>query len=184
VFGIDFGPSAQENQNYQQLTNASNWATGAGEGDLLAGTNFMKAILSGDPTKVSQVLAPQISALKTSAQQTNKTMAETGNRGGGTGAATAATNDTVLGDITKSVADLTGSSASGLTSAGSGLISTGISGTGTAFNEAEKMQQQREAQWNDIFSSIGKTAGAISGGLPATSDLGKWLSSFGSEFGG
>lgn len=165
MFGIDIGPSSQENQNYQQLSSASNWATGAGEGDILAGTNFMKGILSGDATKISQVLAPTISAAKTSAQQTNLTSAENGTRSGGTAANNATTADRAHSDIVSAIANLTGSAASGLTSAGSGLLGTGISGTQAAFGDAAKMQAQRAAKWNDIFQSISAVAGGIAGGF-------------------
>lgn len=165
IFGIDISPSSQENQNYQQLSNASNWATGAGEGDILAGTNFMKGILSGDATKISQVLAPTISAAKTSAQQTNLTSAENGTRSGGTAATNATANDRAHSDIVSAIANLTGGAASGLTSAGGGLLGTGISGTQAAFGDAAKMQAQRAAQWNDIFQSISAVAGGIAGGF-------------------
>jgi hypothetical protein len=132
----------------------------------------MKSLLSGDASQITQVLAPQISAEKTAAQQTNKTNAMMGNRGGGTAASTAATNDKVHSDITNLIGGLTGSAASGLTSAGTSLLGAGISGTSAAFGEANQMQQQRANQWNDIFKSAASVAGGVIGGLPA--GAGSW----------
>lgn len=166
MFGIDEGPSKQQNSQYGDLTSASGFATGLGESDLTASSNFMQAILSGDPTKISQVLAPQISAEKTSAQQQNKTAAEFGTRSGGTAASTAATNDKVHSDITNLVASLTGGAASSLASTGSSLLSTGISGDATGFGEATQLQKQRASKIGDIFSSGAGLASGILSGLP------------------
>lgn len=132
----------------------------------------MKAILSGNSQQITQALAPQISAAKTSAQQTNKTNAEFGTRSGGTAASAAATNDKVHSDITNLIGNLTGSAASGLTSVGQNLLGQGISGSSTAFGEAKQMQAQRAAKINDIFSSSASLAAGVIGGLPA--DAGSW----------
>lgn len=160
AFGIDFGPSPQENQNYGQLSNASNFATGTGEQDITQSDAFLQAILSGDPTKIAAALAPQISAAKTSAQQNAKTAAIGGNRGGGTNATNATAADKTHSDITGMISGLTGTAASALGSRGEGLLGTGISGTQAAFGDAAHMQQQHADQWNDIFKSVGSAAAA------------------------
>lgn len=163
MFGIGMGPSSQEKQQYGSLTNASNFATGLGQQDLTQSSNFMTSILSGDATKTAQVLAPQISSAKTSLQQDQKSAAQNGTRSGGTVAANNAAGDKVHANITDLIGSLTGSSASGLASTGGNLLSTGISGTQAAFGEANTLQKQREAQINDIFSSVGQVAGAAAG---------------------
>jgi hypothetical protein len=165
VFGIDEGPSAAENSQYGSLTSASGFATQLGEGDLSSSSAFMQSILSGDPTKISSVLAPQISALKTSVQQDQKTGAMTGNRAGGTNAATVASADKAHSDITNATAGLTGEAATTLGSEGSGLLSTGIAGNEAGFSEANTLQQQRLAKINDIInSSIAVAAAPFTGG--------------------
>lgn len=168
AFGIDVGPSSGEQSQYGSLTSASGFATNVGEEDLLASSRFMQAILSGDASKITQALAPQISAAKTRASQDNKTAAQMTTRSGGTAASTAATNDKVHSDITSLIGGLTGTAASSLGSEGSGLLSTGISGDVSGFGEAEKMQQQRAAKWNDLFNSVGSTVASFAGipGIP------------------
>lgn len=163
------GPSAQENQNYGDLSNATGFATNLGEKDLQKSSDFMGSILSGDPTKIATVLAPQIGTATTSANQQNKTLAEFGNRGGGTAATTAATNDKLHASITDMIASMTGTAASSLGSQGSGLLNSGMSGYQNLFADANTLQKQRAAKINDIFSSSAAVAAGVLGGLPAGS---------------
>jgi hypothetical protein len=164
-FGIDMGVSDQQKSNYGNLTNASGFATNLGEKDLGASSKFMTDILSGDVGKITQALAPQIGAAKSSAQQQNKQNAEFGTRSGGTAASTAATNDKVHSDITKLIGQLTGGAASSLGSQGSGLLNTGIAGDKEGYDLAHQMQQQKEAKFNDIISSSAQVAAGVMGGL-------------------
>ena len=165
-FGIDMGVSDQQKSNYGNLTNASGFATNLGEKDLGASSKFMTDILSGDVGKITQALAPQIGAAKSSAQQQNKQNAEFGTRSGGTAASTAATNDKVHSDITNLIGKLTGGAASSLGSQGSGLLNTGIAGDKEGYDLAHQMQQQKEAKFNDIISSSAQVAAGVMGGLP------------------
>lgn len=165
MFGIGMGPSSGEMSQYGSLTSSSGFATGMGESDLSASSKFMQSILSGDPTKIASVLAPQISALKTSVQQDQKTADMFGNRGGGTNAATASDADKVHADITNATAGLTGQAASTLASQGGGLLSAGIAGNEAGFSEAQTIQQQHLAKINDIInSSIAVAAAPFTGG--------------------
>lgn len=185
MFGIDMGPSSGEKSQYGALTSASGFATGVGESDLDASSKFMQGILSGDSSKISAVLAPQISAAKKSAEETNKTTAEMGTRSGGTGASTAATNDKVHSDITNAVAGLTGNAATSLSTTGSGLLSAGMAGDEAGFAESKTMQDQNAAKWTDIIQSISKTAGTVAG-IPGVSGtpFGTGLNSVNAQFGG
>jgi hypothetical protein len=159
------GVSGDQKQQYADLTSAGGFATGEGEGDISASDKFFKDILSGDSTKTAQALAPQIGAAKTSAQQQTATDAQFGNRGGGTNASSAAANDRVHSDITGLVGETTGKAASTLGSEGGGLLSTGIGAATTGFDEASKMQQQKEAKFNDIInSSVAVAAAPFTGG--------------------
>jgi hypothetical protein len=179
AFGIDMGPSAGEQSQYGSLTSSSGFATGEGEGDITASDAFMRALLSGDPTKISQVLAPQISAAKTSAAQNTKTQTQFGGRTGGTAARNAATNDTLHSDITNLIGSTTAGAASSLGSEGTGLLGEGMSGEEAGFGEADKMQQQRAAKWNDLFNSVGSAAEGAATFFAPTSAWAKGLNAFG-----
>ncbi len=156
-----------------KLGQTGGFATGIGQQDTTAASGFWNSILSGDSSKVSQVLAPEISAAKTSAQQQNKTAAENGTRSGGTAASTAATNDKVHSDITNLTGNLTGAAASNLGSIGSNMLSTGLSAYG---QQAQASQAQAQNWSNSLF---GKAIGGVTGAL-----TGKGLTSLLGGFGG
>lgn len=174
-FGIGMGPSSQETGLESALAGAGSFATGEGEGDILASDNFWKAILSGDPGQISKVLGPQMSAVNKQGQQAKKTANEFGNRGGGTNAGAQMTDDNTRTTIDSMISKLTGSAAGALGSHGSGLLSTGVSANNAAFSAANTIHDQHEAKWNDIIkSSIDVaaapfTGGASLGGLADTS---------------
>jgi hypothetical protein len=168
-FGVDMGVSDQQKSNYGNLTNAAGFATNLGEKDLGASSKFMTDILSGDVGKITQALAPQIGAAKSSAQQQNKQNAEFGTRSGGTAASTAATNDKVHSDITNLIGQLTGGAASSLSSVGDSLLGKGMKGDEVGYDIAKDMQQQKEAKFNDIISSSAAVAAApFTGGASLT----------------
>ncbi len=171
MFGIGVGPSGQEETQYGNLTSASGFATGQGEGDISASDQFMRAILSGDATKTSQALAPQIGAAKKSAQQDIATRTQMGSRSGGNAAANASTGDKVHSDITSMIGQLTGGAASELGSRGSSLLGMGMSGDQAAFGEAKTLQAQNLAKINDIISSIASVAAAPFTGGASLTDL-------------
>jgi hypothetical protein len=160
------GADSNEKKDYGSLESSSGFATDLGEKDSTASSTFMRGILSGDASKITQLLAPQISAAKTSAQQTNKTTAEMGTRSGGTAASASATNDKVHSDITSMIASLTGGAATSLGSQGAGLLSAGMEGSQAAFGDAKTMRDQTAAKWDDLIKSIASTATGVIGGLP------------------
>lgn len=166
MFGIGMGPSNEEKGAYQSLYGTSGTAANMGMGDLSASTDFMKAILSGDPAKIGQVLGPQIRAVKEQGQQAKQTAAEFGNRSGGGNARMQRIDDTTRSNINDMIASLTGSAVSGLNSTGGSLLGMGMNGFGTSFDMAKTMQDQRAAKWNDIFSSAASIATGVLGGLP------------------
>lgn len=161
MFGIDMGPSSQEQSQYGALTSAGGFATSLGENDLAQSSEFMDALLSGDPTRIAQVLSPMTSAAKTSAQQNNKTATQFGGRSGGTAAGNAARNDTLHSDITNMIGGTMGTAASTLGSQGEGLLGTGITADTTGFNEGLDMQKQRANKVNDVWGSSADLAAAF-----------------------
>ena len=162
------GVSGQQQSQYNKLTSSSDFATGLGESDLTASSNFMQGLLSGDPTKISTVLAPQTKAIQDRTQQAKDTTAQFAPRSGGTAATTANLGTEARSDIASLTGDLTGKAASTLGSEGAGLLSAGMSGNIAGFGEASELQQQKLAQFNDIISSIAKTIAGIAG-MPGVS---------------
>jgi hypothetical protein len=150
------GSNAGLNQGIAKTSQIGDFATSLGESDLTAGSDFSKAILSGDSSKTFQVLAPLISSAKTSASQQNKTNAIFGTRSGGTAASTNATDDKVHSDITNLIGSLTGKAADSLTSSGSSLLNQGES----ADVNSSELSQQRFQNWQN--SILGKgISGAV-----------------------
>lgn len=164
-FGIGEGPSGQETQQYGDIANLANFATGAGESDIASADTFWQAILSGDPNQIAKVLGPQISAINKQGQQSLKTASEFGNRGGGTNAFAQTTGDTTRSNVDTLIAQLTGQAGGQLGSLGSSLLSTGSSAHGQAFNEADTIHSQNLAKWNDIFNSIAQVVSGVAGGV-------------------
>lgn len=130
--------------------------TGQGQGyENQAGT-FWSSLLSGDSSKISQALAPEISSAKTRASQDQKTSAMTGGRSGGTAAANASETDKLHSDITKLIGSLTNSSASSLANLGSTMVSTGLS----SYQMQEQASQQQMENWKSSILGQGISGAA------------------------
>lgn len=153
-FGIGIGPSDAEKQEAGATRNLASFATSQGEANILASDNFWRSILSGDPTQISKVLGPEMTAINRQGQQKKKTASEFGNRGGGTNAGMQMTDDTTRSSIDSLIADLTGKSAGALGASGSSLLNTGLSAHGQAFDMSKVIHDQQLAKWNDMFKSI------------------------------
>lgn len=162
MFGIDMGPSSQEQGQYNLLNSSSQFATGLGQKNLTQSSEFFSNLLN-DPTKA---LAPEISAQQKQVGQANKTNAEFGTRSGGTAAAGQAADSTARGNIINLMGNTQTGAASSLATTGSNLLSSGMSGEEAGFNEAGTIQKQKASQWSDLISSIGSVAGGVVGALP------------------
>jgi len=172
-FGVGMGPSGEEKQAYGEMSNLGKFGIGHGEKDISQAENFWSSILSGDPSQISKVLGPQISAVNKQTQEQKKTASEFGNRGGGTNAAMQSLDDRSIAAVRSMISNLTGEAGGALGSLGGGLLSTGAAATGEAFGQAKTMQEQNQAKWNDIFQSIAAVAGVAGGFFPAAGALGK-----------
>lgn len=166
AFGIGMGPSREEQQSYGGLFGNAGFASNLGQRNLTSSSDFMNDLLSGDPSKIGQVLAPQIDAIKGRAQQQKNNLAEFGTRSGGTTSAAAGIDSGVNEQITDLTGNLIGGAASNLMSSGENLLNLGTSGFGNAFSAAKTMQDQNAAKWNDLIGSIAGVAGGVLGGLP------------------
>lgn len=153
------GANSNLSNDISSTAQTAGFATGMGEKNLTAGSNFFNSVLSGDSSKISQALAPEISAAKTRNSQTQKSNTEFGTRSGGTAASNAASSDKLHSDITNLVGNLTGSAASNLMSSGGSLLNTGLSATGM---NADLSQTQMK-NWEDSIFGKGITTAAAAG---------------------
>lgn len=133
----------------------SDFSSGQGQQNTLAGSNFYRSILSGDPTKTATVLAPQINSLKTSVQENQKSSDLTGNRSGGKAAGNAAASDKIHSDITNLTGTLTGQAASALLSSGQSLLGTALGGYG----QQASLDKQRTDAWANSILGKGISSG-------------------------
>ena len=89
-FGSLFGGSNPTlNENIPAFQKAAGFDTGIGEGDVTAASKYWNDILSGDPTKMAQAVAPETAAIQGQAQQAKNQTAQFSPRSGGTAAAIA-----------------------------------------------------------------------------------------------
>ena len=164
MFGLGVGPSGSEKRDRNQLLQASEFATGTGMGDITLSSDFMRKILSSDPTQIAAAFAPEISALQTQTQQGKNELAQFGTRSGGTTAAVAGMDAANRAAITNLTGGARMGAANTLGSMGSSLLGMGMSGTESTFGMDKIMHDQSMAQINDLISSIAQTVmGAATG---------------------
>ena len=184
MFGVDMGPSSGEIGATGAETGEAGFSGSVGEGLLSNSSAIMNALLSGDQAKISQLLAPQISAVAKQANQKTQTNAEFGSRSGGTNASNQSTMDTARSSVNDMVAELTKGSISGAASTGSGLLSTSMSGYGDVFSQNEAEQKQRASQWDDIMTGISGTLGSVAGMPGVSKGWSQGLNAAAGAFGG
>ncbi len=123
------------------LTKLGGDLTGTGKKDTAAGledtgkaSKYYSDILSGDPTKVMAAAAPEIKSITGQADQQKSEIARTGDRSGGTNAATQDLNTKVRQQIADLIAKQKGGAAKGLESTGAQVSNVGLSETGQGVN--------------------------------------------------
>lgn len=162
IYGLAKGDPTQTEED--KLAGLSGYETGVGETDTTAASQYDLSLLSGDPTKVATAINPEVTAAKTNAQNQKKSTAEFGNRGGGTGAASEAIDDTTRGNIVSLVAGERGKSASDLSSLGS----TNLSGASANINDQARLAQtaasNRQADVGDVGKGVAQIAADVATG--------------------
>jgi hypothetical protein len=159
-FGSLFGGSNPTlNKNIQEFGQIGGFATGMGEKNLTQASNFYSSLLSGDPSKQAQTLAPEISAQQQQGQQAKNAAAQFGSRSGGTAASMQSIDAQGRGSINNMIASLLGSSAGALSSQGQGLLSQG---TG-AYQAQQAASQQQMENWSNSILGKGITSGVAAG---------------------
>ena len=135
LFNLFSGNPTEKEQN--QFGALSGYQTGVGEGLITPAAQYEESILSGDPTKTAQAMAPEISANQQQTQQFKNQSAEFSPRSGGT-AASVANADT---SGRSNLIDLLGKEQSGAAqtslSAGSGLLDSASTNLGNEAKLAE-----------------------------------------------
>ena len=144
-----------------QFGSISQYGINTGEGDINQANGFWSSILSGDPTKIGQVLGPQIQAIQQQGQQQKQTLSQFGNRSGGTNAKARTIGDTSRSEVNNMISNLTGSAASNLGSLGTSLFGQGTAALGDQVSAA----QQQMKNWQDsiLGSSISMGIGGLEG---------------------
>lgn len=142
--------------NINKFGQEGGFAQQQGQGDTTAASKFYQDILSDDPSKQAEALAPAISAGQQQTQQQAKTNAEFGNRGGGTNASTQGASAADRTNLFNEVGGLKSSAAGG-------AASLGTAQQGIALNAQQAQNQAAQQQMENFINSIlGKqTAGAI-----------------------
>lgn len=165
MFGVDMGPSSGETGATNALTGESGFAGSVGEGLISNSSAFINALLSGDPHKISQILAPEISGISKQANEKTQTNAQFGSRSGGTNASNQNTMDQARAGVNDLISGLTKSAIGEGASLGTNLVNTSMSGYNDVFGMENAMQQQRAAKWDDLIKSIEATAGGVMSGV-------------------
>src|SRR5277367_3568143 len=148
-WGSMFGGSNPTlNSGINQAGQVAGYGTSMGEGLTTSAGNFFQGLLSGNPAQTAKLLAPQIKAQQDQAQQQKQTMAQFGDRSGGTTAKAQTIDDTTRASIGKMISDLTGQAATQTASMGQSLLNTGMN----ALNQQVQFSQDQMNNWsNSIF---------------------------------
>jgi hypothetical protein len=97
IYNLFAGDPAKKEEG--QLGDLGNFESGVGQQGTNASLGYDLGILSGDPAKIAQTLAPEISTQNQQTQQGKLTTAEFGNRSGGNNASGQAMDDRARGNI-------------------------------------------------------------------------------------
>lgn len=160
LFNLFSGNPTEKEQN--QFGALSGYQTGVGEGLITPAAQYEESILSGDPTKTAQAMAPEISANQQQTQQFKNQSAEFSPRSGGTAASVANADTSGRSNLIDLLGKEQSGAASTSLSAGSGLLDSASNNLG---NEANLAQNWRNQQTSDI-NGIAQGAASIAMGLP------------------
>lgn len=151
-----------QNKTLDSATNKagdiSNFSTTTGQGALTDADKFYKGILSGDPSQISETLAPEIKTGQEQTQQEKNQLAQFGTRSGGTAGASAGADAANRANIISLIGKLQQGAAGAETGIGENQTGLGLSANG---QQAELSQQQLMNMINSILGKgVGQAAGA------------------------
>lgn len=152
-------PTAKEQKGFGDLSGFEN---NIGEQGINAAQQFYGDILSGDPTKIAEVLAPEIKAGQEQVTQQALQNSNFGNRGGGTNSSTNAAQSGERGNIINLIGGLQQGAAGAEAGIGENLLGQGSS---NLMNEANLAAQRRQQEVGDV-GGIASDVASIATGLP------------------
>jgi len=158
-FGSLFGGENKTlDQNIPGFQQSAGFSTGVGQNDVTAASKWYNDILSGDPTKMAEAVAPETSAIQGQAQQAKNQTAQFAPRSGGTAAAIAELDANTRAQIIKLLGGLQSGSASAL-----GSLGTTEQGIGLESRKAaDDASQQQMDNWQNSILGKGITSAASS----------------------
>lgn len=183
------GSNPTLNANIPAFQQEAGFATGVGNSDVTAASKWYNDILSGDPTKMAEAVAPETSAIQGEAQQAKNQTAQFAPRSGGTAAAMAGMDANTRAQIIKLLGGLQSGAAGSL-----GSLGTTEQGVALSNRQAadQASQEQMENWQNSILGrgitgaasslesfGLGKLENYLGGGGGGGSDGGDWSTSGG-----
>jgi hypothetical protein len=161
LFNIFEGDPTQGEQ--QGLGSLAGFENNTGEGAVNAGLGFENSILSGDPTKIAQVEAPEIRAGQDQIQQQAEQNAFFGNRGGGGNSAVNSAQSNERGNIINLTGQLQQGAAGAELGAGENLLGQGSSNLNSEANLAVQNNQRLTSDVGNIAQGAASIASPFLG---------------------
>ena len=162
LVGLFEGDPAKAQEN--QLSSLAGYETGVGEGLTTAASTFDEAILSGDPTRISAALAPEISTQQQQIQQAANKNAQFGTRSGGTAASTAGAEAAGRGNIINLEGELQKGAAANAGTLGGNLLSQSSGNTSKVASLKGVAQQNQLNEIGGIAQGVGEIISGFGGG--------------------
>ena len=147
-----------------ELGDLSTYETNLGEKGTNLASDYYGGILSGDPATIARTLAPEISAGAQSAEQQKKTMAEFGQRSGGTTGAASAIDSGERANIINLIGGSQQHAADAEAGLGTNLLSQSSGNINSEADLAARNQQRKTADVGGIAQGAAEIA---SGFIPA-----------------
>jgi hypothetical protein len=182
------GSNPTLNQNIPAFQSQAGFSAGVGNKDVTAASKWYNDILSGDPTKMAEAIAPETSAVQGETQQAKNQTAQFSPRSGGTAATIAGLDANTRAQIIKLLGGLQSHAASGDASLGTTEQGIGLESRKAA-DDASQQQMQNWA--NSILgksitegvqaaetAGLGAAGGALPGGPGAAAGAQGALSDF------
>jgi hypothetical protein len=152
------GSNPTLDKGIKQAGQVSQFSTGLGEKLTTQSGNLISSLLSGDPSKSSQLLAPQTNAMRERAQQGKQELAQFGTRSGGTAGAAAGIEAGTRGEINNFISSLTSSALGAGMSMGKSLLDTGMD----ALTRSVGFSQEQMENWANSIAGMGITSAIAS----------------------
>lgn len=145
IFG---GQNKTLNNTINTAGDISQFGTNTGQGAITDANQYYSNILSGDPSKIAESIAPEIQAGQQQTQQAKQGMAQFGTRSGGTAAASAGADAANRGNIISLIGKLQSGAAAGEAGIGENQTAQGLAANG---QQAQLSQEQLQNYMNSIL---------------------------------